>query len=822
MCRFYYSVVKGLGKSFPLLMLVFFISGLHLMAENSFRGAQIYGKVIDATSNVPLEYVTIAIYNLNDNALVGGTVTNQSGEFKIEKVAIGEYKIVFSFLGYEPFTIPKVEITEANDKIGLGTIKLGAQSTGLEEVEVKGQRDNIRYKLDKKIVDVDKQLTAISGSAVDVLRNVPSINVDIEGNVVLRGSSGFKVLINGVPSVLESSEALQQIPANSIENIEIITNPSAKFSPEGTSGIINVITKKNKLLGFNGVTNALIGNRAVGGDFLLNHKASKFGYYLGADYNYRDYPGDKYGNRTSQISDTTFYLNYDGGINYISENYNFKGGVEFTFDSLDLLNADFSYGYRDRISKSDLLYSEWNSHETDINTYTSMEDGFRGGNSLSSNIVYQHSFIPQKHYIRTTLAYRNRSGDEYSRNSLLDINGDETEGRKNTEKGPSSVLQAKVDYSFENGIYKIEAGYESELSRSEDATSLSINENGSGVYVIDPKYSNNTEYIEDIHSLYAIYGNEKSKLGYQLGLRGEYTKRSIDLISSGAIQDKPTNFSLDKFNIFPSVHVSYELPANNELIASYSRRIHRARSYYLEPFYTWVDAYNIRIGNPDLKPEYIDSYELNYLKKFDKAYFSLETYYRITHDLVEWVRTVYNEDVVERKPYNVGKDYSLGIDGTFSFDIFKWWRADYSGSLYNYKVKGELGDRKYDQNNFTWNTLVNNTFTVKKKTQIQAYWRYYSKRVTSQGYYDPVYTFDLAVKRDFMKRQLTTLLQVTDLFSTNRRQTGSEGLNFSDFYYQAYHTPVVSLNITYRFNNYKPERKRGGRSEGFGDDEYSE
>ncbi|TLX73239.1 TonB-dependent receptor [Labilibacter sediminis] len=809
-----------------LFLLPFFLISLSAK-ELAVAGGVIKGRIVDASTKVALEYVTIAVYNAANNELSGGAITEANGFFKIHQLAQGEYYLDISFIGYKTQRLEDLIIKGKNHHLNLGDIFIGESSEKIDEVEVVAERAAIDFKLDKKVVNVSKQYTAISGSAVDILENVPSVTVDIEGNVFLRGSSGFTVLIDGVPSILEPSEALQQMPATSIENIEIITNPSAKYNPDGTAGIINIITKKKYANGFNGVSNLNFGTNAIGGDFLFNLQRKKLSYFLGTDYNYRNYSGDKNGYRTSYKNDNTYFVEYDGGMDRIFDRLNVRGGLEWRLDSTNTFNFDMNVGNRNYNSDYDLFYQEWNSFETQKNKYFSIENGYRGGQMLSANAVYNHKFPTEGEELKASLSYRYRNGNEKNENFLYDTAGNKTQGREGIEKGPAKTWQSNLDYIKNVGLSgKIELGYQSIFSRSEDITSLGIDEDGSGEYVQDPLFHNETQYIEDIHALYAVYGNQMTKFGYQLGLRGEYTYREVELVNTGAQNLNDLSKSvIDRFDYFPSVHLSYKLPKDHELMASYSRRIERTRSYYLEPFYTWMDAYNIRKGNPDLLPEYIDSYEINYLKKFEKAFISFETYYRITNNKVEWIRSVYenstNENnVIQRMPENVGKDYSLGMDATFSFDLIRWWRIDLSGSLYNYRVMGERYGQDFNEENLTWNTRFNNTYKINKTTQLQAYWRYYSKRVTSQGFYEPVYTLDLALRKDFMDKKLTGVVQLRDVFATNNRETTNEGPDFKDYYYQRYHTPILTFTFTYRFNNYKPDRKRrsGNNGVSFGEE----
>ena len=792
-----------------LVVVLFLFVVANVMASTGEVGSSVYGKVVSYKGNMGVEYVTVAIYQKTSGQLVGGTITKSDGSFVIKGLKPGAYYLQVSFVGFETRKIEGITIKGNKQRINAGVVRLGTSSTDIDEVDVVAERNVIEFKLDKKIVHVGEQFTSVSGTAVNVLENVPSVTVDLEGEVALRGSTGFTVLINGIQTMLEPSDALQQIPASTIENIEIITNPSSKYDPDGTSGIINVITKKSRLNGLSGVSNFKIGTNNIGGDFLFNIKSEKLSWFLGADYSYGDYPGDKHGYRLGYYGNTVSTVNHKGDIRSKYNRFNLKGGVEFRFDTLNVLSFDVNYGGRDRYRYSDLDYEEYNNFESVPYLYGSSEKGFRGNRGISVNGVYVRKFKTKGHELVATLSLRNRDSEEYNRNELYGVNDTRINARKNTEIGPMRRWQVKLDYTLPVGKQgKIEAGYQSVFNSSDDETGLLEDENGAGVWAENVLYDNKVAYGQDIHAIYLIYGSQISKFGYQVGLRGEYTNRAVEVLNAGAGavigEEKAT---VDRFDCFPSVHLSYKLPARQEIMTSYSRRIERSRSYHFEPFYTWVDAFNIRRGNSGLLPEYIDSYELNYLKKQDKSYLSLELYHRIVHNKIEWVRSVYDQNIIQRFPENVGKDYYLGIDATYSFDLVKWWRVDLSGSLYNDRVKGSWGDQDYDEELLTWNYRLNQTVKINPLTQLQGNWRYYSKRITTQGVYQPVYTFDLALKKEMLKRKLTGIVELRDVFATNNRENTNEGMGFKDHYYQTIHTPVLTFTFTYRFNNYKPDRR---------------
>ena len=326
-------------------------------------------------------------------------------------------------------------------------------------------------------------------------------------------------------------------------------------------------------------------------------------------------------------------------------------------------------------------------------------------------------------------------------------------------------------------------------------------------------FSNRTEYKRNIHAVYIMYSNEAGRFGYQAGLRGEYTDRVIE---STAAEDP---FFLDRWDYFPTAHLSYKLGGDQQLMASYSRRIERPRSWWLEPFITYVDAFNVRQGNPNLKPEYVDSYEVNYRKGFGKSnYLSAEAFYRVTKNKVERIREVFSGNVIKTYPVNVGNDYSLGMELALSVKPSEWWQADISGNIFHYRITGKLEDQDFFQESVNWNTRMNNNFKIAEINRIQLSTRYVSSTVRAQGRSEGFWGVDLAIARDFMKKKATLNLQLQNIFQTERREGSTEGPGFRTYDLSYRIGPIAILTFTYRFNDYK--KRRGGPRDATGGDDF--
>lgn len=800
-------------KKIVLLMIFSVFIAMNTHADDIEEGGQVRGMVYDYVSKQPIEFATIALFNAADSTLVSGTITDPDGNFNTTKIAEGNYYIQVSFMGYEDIHYSDLVIDRSNRRLDIGTIFLENSLQILEEVVVTNERNSIDFQIDKKVISVGKQMTAASMSAVEVLENVPSIRVDIEGNVSLRGSTGFTVLIDGKPTVLDPSDVLRQTPASAIENIEIITNPSSRYQPDGTGGIINIITKKNRMMGLQGLFNLKTNTFGeYGGDFLLNYRKGNANVYFGGDYRNSPYPGETASERRTTQGDTTTIIEAAGN----SESRHYGGGVRMGLDWDISPRNNFSIGFRageyKGLSSSRLDYLTYRDPFDFETSEISLNESGRGALYYNLTGSFQHLFPQKGHELLLQFSQRYRKGDEFNENLLQDENGLVNEGTRTSEKGPSNRVEVKLDYVKPIGDkHGFETGFQFRISTSEDATDLSVFDPELQDFVLQADKSNYTLYSRNIYALYGIFKGESGKLGYQAGLRGEYTYRVI------AEDESVDDYTLERYDFFPTLHLSYQLPGENQLMASYSRRIDRPRGYYLEPFVTWTDMYNVRQGNPALLPEYIDAMEMGFLHSREKSQLSLEAYYRIKHNKVERTREVYEEGILLQTFTNVGTDYSLGLEALYNISLFPWWELNLMGDMYDYRIDSEGNGASYQS--FNWGTRVNNTFNLGKRFLIQFDGNYNSTTVTTQGEDKGYYAFNAAVRSDFLDKSLSLVLQIRDVFATAERVSITQDVDFYNYYSRSTRAPIVSLTLSYRLNNFK-QSKQGSGSGGGGGEEF--
>ncbi|MFO7879926.1 MAG: TonB-dependent receptor domain-containing protein [Bacteroidota bacterium] len=785
-------------------------AGLDITSEAEKRQYRITGRIIDNSSDEPMAYVTISLMHKSDSSILTGTVSSDDGSFTLETKEDGNFLLLISFMGYEDKHIP-VEIVSGDKKTDLGEIRLKPSANMIDEVTVEGNKYAMDYEIDKKIIHVSKQHTNISGTAVDALQYAPSVQIDIEGNVALRGNSNFTVLIDGKPSILDATEALEQIPASSIKDIEIITNPSAKYDPEGTAGIINIITQKRSLNGLSGIAHINGGlDNKYGGDLLVNYKTDHFKFFISGDYNKRTYPGSMIHDNRFYAGDTTYYVQADGERERSRERYSLRAGAEWHPDENNTLSLSARAGSRSSKSINLTEYKEWNTAEPDVLNYLSDERGERGGDffSLQTNYTYQWD---TEHQFDTELNYYQRDGSDETINQLENNEGNIQSGQRSVEYGPASGIRYRINYkqAFREE-FRIEAGLQGRYRDSEEINEIYNLDTVTREYELQENFSHEVSYMRNIHAGYGLVSGEiREMFGYQLGLRSEYTKRDIQLLDTG------DEFLIDRWDFFPTTHISYNLNESNQIMASYSRRIDRPRGWFLEPFVTWVDAYNVRQGNPALQPEYTNAMEVAYQKEFGKHAASAELFYRTTDNNIERIRRVYREDIMMSTFENVGKEFSLGLELMLNAELFKWWEADITGNLYDYRIKGELDGRDFDDNRLTWNIRWNNSFRLWENTVVQFNPSYQGPEIEPQERESAYFRVDGSIRQSFLDKKLKITMQVRDIFGTSKYESYTETPELYNYRLYTYKSPIVILNLSYTINNY---RDRSGKGNGSGGD----
>ena len=761
---------------------------------------EVFGTVIDSVSNTPMEYVSVAVYNQKDSSVFSGAITKTKGKFSVAKIPAGNYYVVISFVGYQPRNINGIKISKEKSIYDLGTINM-SNVLSLKEVTIRGDIPTVSYEIDKKVINVEDMTTTVGQSAAEVLQNTPSIQVDAQGNVTLRGSSNYQLLINGIPTAMEASDALQSIPASTIKSVEIVTNPSAREQAEGVGGIINIITKKKKLEGISMLANISGGNYdRYGGDIAVNYSQKKHTLNFNVGYNQRNSPSTTFEERSSDFEtyDTKVIKNGEaswkmGGV---------RAGIEwiYTPSSAHVISIGLTYGNRIMAPYDNSIYEEF-INDSLIRKYDNRYLGEINVTSLSNFLSYRYLIERDgSNYINFKAIYNLRSVDEFSYNDFYDNGGTKIGGNLATEFGPSNVLRFDVDYlkTLKNKMVW-ETGLQAQFGLAKDDRDNFEYDPISKTDIRQALFSTDVQYNRNVHAAYSLIKGKKSKLGYQFGLRAEYTFRNIEATNiANASQE------VNRIDLFPSAHFSYKLNESQEVLFSYSRRINRPRSYFFEPFITWVSPYSVRKGNANLQPEYITSIEASWIKQIkDKGNFSLDVYTKLLNNLINRIPTVYDTNIILQSPENAGNSMSFGVDPTLIYYVTDWWNTNFGASLFYYSVTSNVNELETTNESFNWNINWINSINFKYNFKLQIISKYTSRTATPLGYMEENYGFDASIRKSFFENKLAVTFQASNILSTRKNVSFSTINNVEVYSIRNPFAPMYMATISLKLNNYK-------------------
>jgi len=773
---------------------------------------QISGKITDKETNQPLEYATIVLKNISTEKVSGG-ISSNNGTFTVEAKK-GNYTITIEFLGFKPISFHNKEISK---NIDLGTIALVVDENNLDEVEIIAEKSTVEIRLDKKIYNVGKDMTVKGGSASDVLDNVPSVTVDIEGNVSLRGNENVRILINGKPSgLVGGADALRQLPADAIQKVEVITSPSARYDAEGTAGILNIILRKGKALGFNGSFSLNTGiPKNFGASTNLNYRTNKVNYFSTTGYNYNDSPGNAYF-ETKDIANFPheYFIVEDRTYDRERKNFNSRFGLEYSLTD----NAS--------ITGSVLFRNSNRQTETGIKTIREdiipADNSFKFRNELEDDLDKQVEFdlnftqkfktsghqltFDFKHEINNEDELATQTGTQFTPSIINDAiqKTDAIEHQKRILLQGDYVLPIRENAQFE-------AGFRSNNSY-QDTDFTVQNEQSDGSFIIDTGVSNLFIYNEKVHALYSQYGNKYGKLSALLGLRMEVS--DIDVKVSGTTLNSNKKYT----ELFPTLNLAYELKEGETLTLGYNRRIRRPRSWFINPFPSRASENNIFKGYPDLNPAYANAVDIGYLKKWNKITFNTSIYYNYSTDVFQFVRSA---DPIEpsktiTSPINIASEDRFGLEFSFNYNLFKWWKLNNSFNFFKTSRDGK--NIVEDSKTSSWTTRLSSRIKLPAKIDWQTTLNYRGPQENFQSKNKGVMSINLAFSKDIMKEKGTLSLNVSDLLNSRKRisETTIDGISnrYSEFQWRE---RQIRLNFTYRLNQKKKrsqQRNNNGGNEG--------
>ncbi|MBD3580900.1 TonB-dependent receptor domain-containing protein [Flavobacterium selenitireducens] len=791
---------------------------------------KVSGKITEKTTKQPLEYATVTFLKPGDTKPVAGGITDSKGEYSIE-VAQGVYDIRFEFISFKSYELKNQSITK---ETRLQNVELSEDSQLLNEVVVRAERTTVEIKLDKKVYNVGQDLLVKGGTVSDVLDNIPSVSVDQDGTISLRGNENVRILIDGKPSnAISITDALRLIPADAIEKVEVVTNPSARYDSEGGGGLLNIILKKGKNQGVNGTFIGTVGdpeNYGLSGN--LNFKSDKINVFTTTGYNYRTSPGNSLTDTRYLNADnsTRSYTNERRENERLNKGYNTTTGFDWYIDkSLTWTNQINLRIFNNNNPETVKFYNyDADRNFTGMTTRFSDEEGKDENFEYSTNIT--KNFKKEGH--KLTL---NGQFSINQDNDIANINfGDER--TTNIQDQNRNVFMA--DYVLPIGKdSQFEAGYKGEFNRVLTDYSVGQLDTDTGLYVLDYDFTNKLDYKEKINALYMQYGSKYGKFSYLAGLRWEDSNIDINQLYTQDYNNKHYN------NFFPSLFLTYELGDESNVSLSYSRRISRPRGRLLNPFSNYSSNINLFQGNPDLDPAFSNSFDLGYLKRWRKLTFSTSLFVNVTTDSFQFVRrdsgeTVDNGDgtstpVILTTPINLGKEYRAGFEFTLNYSPFKWWKLNSNFNVFRNETQGDYsyvlsnGDaftEDFDNVAYSWSTRLTSKVNLPYKIDWQTNFNYNGPQTNAQGKSRGVPSMNLGFSKDILKEKGTVALNVQDVFNSRKRINETYLPGRLDSYSEMqWRVRQITLSLTYRFNKAKNERERDRQprdGEGGGSEEF--
>lgn len=808
-------------KTYLLALIFFIIAPISLFSQDNpmdkitpemrekfknFKGT-ITGFVYDKDSRTPIQSATVQLFKQKDSSLAAGSETDANGKFTIADVKGGRYKLIASFAGYNKAVLTGILLTPQTPELVLDTIKM---TTGVttQEIDVTAEKSFIEFQPDKKVFNVEKGMTTTGGNVIDVLKNIPGITVDQDNNISFRGSGNVKIYIDGRPYGLNSSNIstiLEQMPADKVSSIELLTNPTAKFDAEGSSGIINLVLKKNDMTGMNGSVSANVGNGdKYNTSINLNSKTKDLN--ISGSYDMRLFNMNMTGYNNRQ----TFGNNYISEIDQTNDNnmrmnaHMVRFGLDWTLNPKQNLGLSLSYNNRSRDRNGNSFTNVYDG-STLSSDYLNRDYNNNSGKTYTVGANYLLKFADPKNTLSSDFSYTRTEGNS-TLTSLTDYSLPTNTPQTRLNQFNNDIndeINLQFDYTKPySQDSKFEAGVKSIYRKTNDDTRTENFDYNSNSYVTDVNLTNTFNYREIINAGYLAYTNKFGNFGFQLGLRGEQTNTKGEQITQGS------DFTKSYFSLFPNASISQKIGDAEELQLSYSRRIRRPDMGDLNPFLNTSDPLNYQSGNPDLNPEYINSVELNFVKYFTSAIITPSLYFRQTNDKISRVRVPYDSIITLTTQKNFSSARSYGFEVTINANPFSFWMLN--GTLGYSKTENDATNLTGQINSaYSWNGRLFTSFNLPADFGIQATYFYSGANLSAQGQIDPFSNAELSLRKDFLDKKLTFNLRISDLFNTQKFHGTISDITFYDEFERKRDSRTVFLTMTYKFGTEtKQERRR--------------
>ena len=778
---------------------------------------KITGNVNDSETLQPLEYATISLVNERFPDRIQGGITDAKGNFDIE-IFPGKYNVTIEYIGFEKITLENKEIRETTS---LGNFALTINSESLEEVELIGERTEVEIRLDKRVYNVGRDITVRGGSVTDVMDNIPAVSVDVEGNISLRGNDNVRILINGKPSGLvglSGSAALRQLPAESIEKVEVVTSPSARYEASGTAGILNIILKKDELIGFNAtfIANAGIPEN-LGGTATLNWRTKKLNIFSTTTYRDQKSLGGGIFNSEYFNGDLpSTFANETRDYDRVRKNYFINLGAEYYFN--DKTSLTISGFVRDSNNTSDASteIDDLNANGDILKTVSRLQEEAEEDNSSQLTANFTKKFNDDGHELVAEIQLQKSAEDEFADITNSD-SPSETAGT--LESQTRNLFQLDYVWPIDKNT-QFEFGYRGDFSSQENDYEIAIFKNGE--FVRDTDLSNVLLFEQNINALYTQFGKKINKFSYLVGLRMENTNIVIDQKTTNDFKEKKyTNF-------FPTLNLSYEFSEEENITLGFSRRIRRPRSWSLNPFPSRSSVTFFRQGNPDLDPSYSSTFDFGYLKRWEKFTFNGSAYYqkatqvitRITEATGEVVRV--SEDPLIEIPslratsINLAENNRIGTEFTLTYAPSRKFRLSGNFNIFNSETIGNYNNQVFDAEIVSWFARINGNVTLPKGWTAQLRGFYRGPNATAQNRSKGFFVLSGAINKDVLKKKGTLSFNASDLLNSRRFRNTTTTERFINYFEFQWRRPSYVMTFTYKINERKNDRRRRNQSYGDG------
>ncbi len=806
-------------KIFLLFCFLYFNHSLY--AQN--RGS-VTGRIMDKTSQIALPFASVAIYQLPDSTLINGTLTDSIGNYQFPNLQFGKYIIYANYMGYNQITSDPIILNREKNTFNTVDILLSRNAVRLEEVRIQGEKQIVTNEIDRQVYRAASFATSQGGTALDVLKNTPSISTTAEGQIALRGSTGFLVLLNGRPVLSDAATILATIPANSIENIEVITSPMASNDPDGKTGIVNITTKQ-------GINNqrALSANiqgglpsttpfdnihapQRYGIDLNLSYRNSKWDYSLGGNFLRNDMTGKRVGDVNTTINGIYTHFPSVGERSFKRYSYTGRGAITFTPDKNNLFSIGVYKGYRNQSRRADIVY---NNVKTNLSTgkivgrsnYFNSNIAEKSSNIILGNLDYQHHFENKSSLkISALYEYANFEGLTTNQNLAEPNRTEILQLTKNPSKNPLHAYRFQVDYNLKVGKGNLETGYQFRQQLQNGSFQYLEKNLDDNNFTTIPDFTSDTKVTNVINSLYAQYSATIKKLSYIGGVRYEYAQRNF---SANGIQPRVLNLS----NFFPSLNIQYAFTPSFSTKAAYTKRIQRSTNNELNPYPEREHSETLEQGDPNILPEMLEQFELGIINNFENGSFFATAYFQDTKNVVNRVNQVYTDTILSRIFTNAGTATKFGLELGTTAPITNWWKIFAGLNAYHYKINGDLfnGTVPVNTSNLVFSLNTNSTYKIGKHTSLQWAVNYLSKRITAQGEDSRFVIPSLSVKHDFWKGRMSANLQWQNinmgLFDTNKQRITTYGANFYTTTNYIQETDIFIINLSFNINKMSSKSK---------------